>query len=53
MGKHIVWWPMEGFNVWWPLEGSKLGALWKEKEKHHFSPFSLSLQQIYFNIFIH
>jgi hypothetical protein len=46
MGKHLAWWLMEGSNAWWPLKGSKLGGLWKEKEKHHFHFFSFSPQKI-------
>jgi hypothetical protein len=42
---------MEGSNAWWPLEGSKLGGLWKEKEKHLFHLFSLSQQQILLKFF--
>jgi hypothetical protein len=44
--KTPTWWPLEGPNVWWPLKGSKLGDLWKEKEKHHFHFFSLSSQRL-------
>ncbi len=35
-------WPMEGSNGRRPIEGSKLGGLWKEKEKHPFHLFSFS-----------
>jgi hypothetical protein len=41
-GKTPTWRPVEGSNAWWPLEGSKLGGLWKEKEKHLFHLFSFS-----------